>query len=480
MTFCTSLFGNLLAREEFQSMRDTPPPMESPERRQRGSQLWFDPLLADCVRSYPKIALKYGWRLDRFGQDANSVKATCIDEASGRPVDIEAQYLVACDGAGSTVRKALGIEMLGNPVLSHSVGIFFRSPELYRRHGKGDTERFVLVGESGPWGALTAIDGRSLWRLTLYRTEARMELSQEEVDREILRMSGAPFEYEVINVLPWRRSQLVADHYGKGRVWIAGDAVHTMSPTGGFGMNTGMGDAVDLGWKLSALLEGWGGDKLLESYNAERQPVGRRAIDAAARTFKALISAKDYSVVTDTSPETAAARAEIGRKLREATYGEWDSHTLGVQLGYRYEGSPICLPDGTVPPPDDHVDYQPSARPGSRAPHAWLPDGRSTLDLFGRGFVLLSFGGAAGSAQPLMDAAAKRGVPITLVSIDDNHIAGLYERRYVLVRPDGHVAWRHDEMPHDALAVIDRVRGAAVGAVAANIKTEASDHCQPA
>jgi hypothetical protein len=340
------------------------------------------------------------------------------------------------------------------------VAIFFRSSDLYQRHGKGDTERFVLVGSQGPWGALTAIDGRSLWRLTLYRTEGRLDLSQAEIEQELLRMAGGPFDYEVIDVLPWRRTQLVADRYGEGRIWLAGDAVHTMSPTGGFGMNTGMGDAVDLGWKLTALIEGWGGEDLLHSYDTERRPVGRRAIDAAARTFKALVSEDDYSVAVDRSPETEAARQALGLKLRKATFGEWDTHTLGVQLGYRYDPSPGCIDDGTAPPPDDHVVYTPSARPGSRAPHAWLRDGRSTLDLFGRGFVLLKFRGQDSEIQPLIQAAAARRVPLTVVSLDDEEIAKLYERPLVLVRPDGHVAWRGDRLPENALELVDRIRGA--------------------
>ena len=462
ITFCTSLFGNLLAHEEFHCMRDTLPPPESPERRQHGSQLWFDPLLADCVREYPTIDLQYHRRIDALEQDADGVKAKVTDTQTGRTMTMEADYLVACDGAGSDVRKMLGIEMLGNPVLSYSVAIFFRSADLAQRHGKGDTERFVLVGSQGPWGAVTAIDGRSLWRLTLYRTEGRLDLSQEEIEQELLRMAGGPFDYEVIDVLPWRRTQLVADHYGEGRVWVAGDAVHTMSPTGGFGMNTGMGDIVDLGWKLTALLEGWGGEDLLRIYDTERRPVGRRAIDAAARTFKALVSEDDYSVALDQSPETEAARQALGLQLRKATFGEWDTNTLGIQLGYRYDTSPLVVADGSTPPPDDHVVYTPSARPGSRAPHAWMRDGRSILDLFGLGFVLLRFGGHR-EIQALVQAAAARRVPLSVVDIDDEAIAKLYERPLVLVRPDGHVAWRGDRLPDNELELVDRVRGARTG-----------------
>jgi hypothetical protein len=166
----------------------------------------------------------------------------------------------------------------------------------------------------------------------------------------------------------------------------------------------------------------------------------------------------DYTHVCDATPEGEAARREIGAVLKKELYPEWD--IAGTSMGYRYDASPIVVADGTPPPPDDPVVYVQSARPGSRAPHAWLPDGRSTLDLFGHGFVLLRFGGRGLDVTPLEDAARRRGMPLGVVDIGDPAIAALYERRLVLVRPDGHTAWRSDVAPEDPLQLVDVVRGA--------------------
>jgi hypothetical protein len=173
--------------------------------------------------------------------------------------------------------------------------------------------------------------------------------------------------------------------------------------------------------------------------------------------FKPWLLKLDYSKILDDSAEGQRARKEVGTTLKREMYPEWE--TWGTAMGYRYEDSPICVPDGTPPPPDDPVVYVQTARPGSRAPHAWLKDGRSTLDLFGRGFVLLRFGTPFQSAESLTAAAERAGVPLTVVDIDQAEIAKLYERRLVLVRPDGHTAWRADEPPKDAQALIDTVRG---------------------
>ncbi len=262
-------------------------------------------------------------------------------------------------------------------------------------------------------------------------------------------------------MLPWVRRELVAERYRNGRGFIAGDAAHVMSPTGGFGMNTGIGDAVDLSWKLAATIEGWGGDGLLDSYSSERQPVGARNVAEASGNLHRMLSIGRHDDLLDPTPQGAAARHRVGREFSDIMRREW--HTLGVHLGYRYEGSPICWPDGSPAPPDDPRNYVPTARPGHRAPHAFLADGRSTLDLYGRAYTLLVFGTDAASAAPLVEAAQRRGVPTEVVAIAEPHVAALYQRTFVLVRPDGHVAWRDDCMPQEPLRLVDVVRGAAPG-----------------
>jgi len=252
---------------------------------------------------------------------------------------------------------------------------------------------------------------------------------------------------------------MVAEHYGRGRVLLAGDAVHVMPPNGGLGMNTGVGDAADLGWKLAAMHHGWGGANLLDSYEAERRPVGIRQCDEAMRNFERYGGRRPVPKILDETPDGDRARAELGQRLSSGNRMAWEN-PLHTHLGYRYDGSPICLPDGPPPgEPEDARDYRPTSHPGGRAPHAFLTDGRSTLDLFGRGFTLLRFAGAP-DAGALVAAAGVRGVPLDVVAVDEPGIGALYERKLVLVRPDGHVAWRGDVLPADPLHLIDRIRGA--------------------
>jgi 2-polyprenyl-6-methoxyphenol hydroxylase-like FAD-dependent oxidoreductase len=473
--YLTSLTGYELGRERFSGIGQAPAPRESPQRRERCPQNMFDPILREFAASQNSVALRYRTRLVSFTQDADLVTAVVENAETGAREEIMARTIVGCDGARSLVRETLGIRMIGNPVLTHTTNVIFRCPHLLSLHDKGKAYRHIFIGPEGTWSTIVAINGRDQWRFSIIGGSDQREYTMEEIKSAIRRAVGRDFDFEILSVLPWVRRELVAERYRNGRGFIAGDAAHVMSPTGGFGMNTGIGDVVDLSWKLAAMIAGWGGDGLLDSYGRERQPIGARNVAEASGNLRRMLSVAPHPDLLDETPRGAATRAKVGREFAETMSREW--HTLGVHLGYRYEGSPICWPDGSAAPADDPGAYLPTARPGHRAPHAWLGDGHSTLDLFGRGFTLLGFGADADEAAPLLRAAQQRKVPMTFTAVAEPHVAALYECSFVLVRPDGHVAWRDDRMPKDALRLIDVVRGAAEAPalVAAKAPVQAQD-----
>ncbi len=459
VVYCTALAGLLVGREEFPSAEQRTPPDSSPEMLRRYPQMWFDPLLLETARGTGLSDVRLEHRVESVRQDTSSVIAEVTDLASGETVFIEAEYLIACDGAGSAIRNQLDIPFEGNPALSYSLSALLRIPDFLGYHDKGYAERYLFLGTQGTRSNLTCVDGREYWRFTIVDSEERLDPAKLDLDAVIADGLGRDdIDYEVVQILPWRRSQCVARSYRSGRVLLAGDSAHTMSPTGGHGMNTGLGDVVDLTWKLEAVLRGWGGDGLLDSYQAERHPVAVRNSEWSTRNFKAWKRADDWDLINDRSAEGDAARARISAQLSAALEEEWNS--IGVSMGYRYDPSPIVVPDGSAAPADKANEFIQTARPGHRAPHAWLSDGRSTIDLFGQGFTLLNFGAGQFEAGRLVDAAARQGVPLDIIEIANPHIAALYERKMVLVRPDGHSAWRGDRAPDNPDSVVSTVRGA--------------------
>lgn len=448
--YCTSLTGFVLGVERLPSAQDRKPPAGTPEILRKCPQHLFDPLLARAAQATGLVDLRYGTRCDGFTQDAAGVTVQLSD---GRgPSTLRAGYVVGCDGAGSAIRKALGIGFPG-PDLGHSVSAMVRIPNLDRFHGLGPGERYMFVGPTGTWANLTSVDGIDLWRFTLVGS-AGADPREADIEAALHRAFGRDdVPFEILRLVPWRRSQCHADTYRNGRVLLAGDAAHTTSPTGGHGLNTGLGDVASLGWMLDAALRGWGGDRLLDAYGLERRPVAIRNCGSSTKNFGNWLGAGDAGTVLDDTPEGAATRARIGARMSASLVEEW--HSLGIGLGYRLEGSPVIIPDGTPETPDEVSVYVPTARPGHRAPHAFLPDGRSTIDLFGHGFVLLDFGAAPGDVASFVAAAGP--IPLRVEAIADPAIAALYERKLVLVRPDGHVAWRGDTPdrdPGDILAIV--------------------------
>jgi hypothetical protein len=345
------------------------------------------------------------------------------------------------------------------PVLSYHLNVFVRIKELWKRHDKGKAAFYFFVTDVANYPSLIELDGNELWRLGLNFGQERPDPEAVDVASIMARLVGPDTPYEVISRLPWTCRSIVADTWHKGRILLAGDAVHQHGPAGGFGMNTGMGDAWDLGWKLEALVRGWGGPRLLEAYEAERKPVAQRNVGEATENMGRRYSARELRGLQENSPEGEALRARVREEILRDKTKQFISD--GVALGYVYDKSPIVVSDGTEAPPSTPGTYVQTSRPGSRAPHAFLADGRSTVDLFGKGFTLLAFNGAEVDAAPFAKAAQARGVPLEVCPISDAAIARLYERRLVLVRPDGHVAWRGDEAPSDPSRIIDTVRGAA-------------------
>ncbi|MHA1108689.1 MAG: FAD-dependent monooxygenase, partial [Alphaproteobacteria bacterium] len=457
--YVTSLTGHEICRIERPWHGGGDAPLaHTPERPQRCNQLWFDPILRDAASRLPAISLRYGCRFKSYSQESDGITAVLEDTASGKLVTIHADYLVACCGGRSNVPASLGVTLDDSSILSHSINVFFRAKEFWALHGKGKAALSFFIGPEGQWGGITAQDGCELWRLTLHGSKEYVGAEGIDPDSVLRRAFGGDFPYEIISVVPWTRRSWVSDCYQSGRVLLAGDAVHQNSPTGGFGLNTGMGDAVNLGWKLAAAVKGWAGPHLLDSYGMERRPVALRNVGEATENFHRY-TLPDTTAIDHETEAGRRLREEIGAGILEVQTRQFA--TDGIALGYRHDPSPICQPDGTPATPDDPGKYIPSARPGGRAPHAVLADGRSVLDLFGGGFVLLRLGVDAPDGIELAQAAANRAVPFETVALADPAIQALYECNLALVRPDGHVAWRGDAPPPDPAALIERVRGAA-------------------
>lgn len=456
--YCTSLQGRYIGRDAAPSQRERRPPECSPEMLQKCPQHVFDPLLARAVLERDHTRILYSTRVQSFVQDDAGVTALLEDLTTGQATPLRAQYMVGCDGAASAVRRSLGVAFEG-PTLDYSVSALVQIDRLERFHAFGPAERFLFLGREGTWSNLTSVDFQKLWRFTLVGSEERLDPARLDLPSFLDRAFGVgAVPHEVLRVVPWRRSQCTAASYLRGRVLLAGDAAHTTSPTGGHGLNTGLGDVVGMGWVLEARIKGWGGPQLLQAYEAERRPVAIRNGQSSTRNYQGWVRRDaDYALIEDASPDGDAARAQIGRQLNAMLYPEWNSR--GIALGYRYAHSPVILGDGTPEPADDPSDYLQTSRPGHRAPHALLADGRSTLDLFGNGFVLLCLSSDPALGSVMESAATAAGIPLQVVCLHEADVTRVYEKKWVLVRPDGHVAWRADVLPEDPLVLLRMVCG---------------------
>ncbi|NJR14390.1 MAG: FAD-binding protein [Calothrix sp. CSU_2_0] len=452
IAWVTSVGGHEIYRAHFPSYAERTLPDYAPETEQVCPQDWFAPIFQKFLGQYPDGIIKFQSRLDSFEQTDKGVVSQVTNLETGTTEIIHAQYMVACDGSRSLIRKACGVDATTFHPTQTFQSVVFRAPKLAEQMGKNHAMVYYLVNPviQEP---LRAVDGKELYRLILKPQADGQVRDAEESIRAAISID-TPFE--IVSNIPWRLSHRVANQYRAGNIFFVGDSAHTLSPSGGFGMNTGIGDAVDLGWKLAATIQGWGGTNLLNTYEIERKPIAVRNLEEANANLERTQKRSIPPIITSDTKEGDRIRKEMAVGMeRSNVKQEFDAP--GVHFGFRYESS-IIIPDGE-PPTNDAFQWQQTSYPGCRFPHAWLEPGKSTLDLFGHGFVLISFKPAP-EIEKFAKACQERNVPFTNQQINNPEIAQLCEHRaFILVRPDGHVAWRGDTLPEDAGTLINQIRG---------------------
>ena len=390
----------------------------------------------------------------------SSVVATVTDPTSGESSEVEAAYVVGCDGPHSLVRQVAGISRTESVPLGQNLSVSLYFPHAFDQLGVEPSANFTIF--DGTMNTLFCPYQEDEWGYAIGPVPLDFDLSMLDLEQETRRRIGRDADFELLWNSPYPIQQRVADTYRAGRLFIAGDAAHLFPPYLGQNMNTGLDDAVNLGWKLAAMLEGWGGDSLLESYSDERRPIGWRNSFASVETSQIMARGQAFlareGIAAGNDPLAVRSRRRLGERLYDICYQEWN--TSGVVLDQRYQ-SAVIADDDSVPPIYDGARYQPFAKPGHRAPHFQLEAGKPLLDVIGPGFTLLDFSAGAGQTEGLSKAAANAGAPLKVVSVRDPRAASLYGAALVLVRTDQHVAWRGDHLPADPKGLVDKVRGAA-------------------
>lgn len=449
--FATGMAGHLLTRFEnaFRCARERDD--QFPEPAQWIPQYALTRVLRDHVRTLPTVRLDYGMRFTGLAQDDGGVTAQLVPSAGGPETTQRCRYLVGADGPASTVRKALGIRMQGDHAYARNFGVVFRAPELAARNHLGPGIQYWLTNPAAP-GIVGPME-RDLW---FFGNQVPPHVDIDSLDpAELVRRTlGLDIAIEVVATDPWLCHRLVAERYREGRVLLAGDACHLHPPMGGYGMNMGIGDGLDLGWKLAAVLQGWGGPALVDAYQIERRQVHERVIAEAVENYSVITNQLVRENMLAEGPDGEQARAAVAEEIARVKQREF--HTLGVVLGCRYATSPVIVDDGSEAPVDEYRNYRPSAHPGCLAPHAWRADGRSLYDDFGRGFTLLA---ETDDVAAFRAAAAARDLPLTVIVHGDPALTALYAAPLALIRPDQFVAWRGSGPPADAGALLDQIRG---------------------
>jgi len=439
----------------------------TPEPLHRAQQMFIEPVLVEQLGRYPSIDFRAGMRAVQVAAGVQHATVEAVDSASGARIEIAADYVVGCEGPRSLVREAIGTnyagmreedrDFMGGRMLS----IFFRSQEFYSTVPHGHAWQYWALNPERR-GVVVAIDGKDLFGTAVQLARGQTP-TVEFASACLTQTMGREYAHEIIAISEWTAGfTLVAERFAEDcaqpRLFLAGDAAHLFTPTGGQGYNTAVDDAVNLGWKLAAACNGWAGANLLASYEAERSKIAHRNTRFARAMADSIGRLPLVPHIEAATLEGEAARAELGRRLDEHAHKEFD--IPGIHLGVFYAESPIVAGDTSTAPPDDWHVYRPHATPGARAPHIWIGDGVSIFDRFGVDFTLVRLGKGIGQSALAIESAARTlNMPLAVLDVAGDAARKLYGADFVLVRPDHHIAWRADSPPSDALHLLRTVTG---------------------
>ena len=451
VVFCTSLAGRELSR--FTGVLGLVHDGDRfPELGQQAPQYVLEELLREAVRELPACTLATGATVADVEQDTGEVRVT-VDAGDGQRTVVAGSYLVGCDGPRSTVRERIGAAYVGDHALRPNFGMVFRAPGLWAHVRHGPAVHYWIINPEAP-ALVGPLDPTGTWWIIAFGVDH--ETGEREAGRIIDAAAGVPAGATVLSTDPWTARMQIVNRMRLGRVFLAGDAAHLNPPFGGHGLNTGLGDAVDLGWKIAATLDGWAGPGLLDSYEIERRPIQEQVILAAtvnmAVTSPELVAAD----LDQDNPAGESARRAAGARIQATKRAEF--HALDLVLDVRVAPSPVIAGSAIAKDNDAAPDGR-APRAGALLPHAWLDSGTSLYDELGDGFTLLTARGRV-LAGAITAAARASGVPLKVLTLDDRVLRGA---ALVLVRPDNYVAWTGDREPDSAGELIDRVRGASAG-----------------
>jgi 2-polyprenyl-6-methoxyphenol hydroxylase-like FAD-dependent oxidoreductase len=473
VVYCTTLAGHELTRFSIPSRAEAKAlsafgdygesSWPTPELPHRVQQMMIEPVLRREAESYPSVKLMCGWRAESIEMNASEVNVVAKSTVDLSELALNARYIVGCDGPRSLVRKTLDIQLSGQSGEARDffggqmLSVFFSSNELYGILGKKQAWQYWAVNPTQR-GLLFAIDGIEKFLFGL-QLKPGQTVDSADYEAALFAAVGATFKYELHATAPWLAGfTLVANKFSNGRAFIAGDAAHLFTPTGGMGYNTSVDDAVNLGWKLAAVIQGWADQSLLDTYDIERRPIAQRNTAFARTMADSIGKVKLPSDLLTEGPSGEKARRELGAVLNQHVRTEFN--IPGLQLGLRYEDSPVVAKETGSPPPDLANQYHPNARPGARAPHVWINE-KSILDLFGRDYTLLCFqlGGEASQHADVGEwerQAASRQIPLTVLYCHQTNARAVYGADRILIRPDHHVAWR-GVIDADIAGVLDMI-----------------------